>query len=133
MIEQAELDRLQEWQIRDYLPELQTMVRLQNKMRDIMARIKLTAEERISLISELQIRFEKLKKESGVSSGALPFQPAFIAPPSPPPAEVFKPLADKGIRPDAALKVELNEKKPKENNKSGDASALSPIITRIIR
>ena len=78
-------------------------------MKDIMARKKLTAEERINLISELQIRFEKLKKETGVLSGALPPQAVFAAPPSPPHAEVPKPLADKGIRPDAALEVEENE------------------------
>ena len=109
LIEQAELDRLQQRQIRDYSPELQTMVRLQNQMRDIMARKKLTGKEQINLILELQIRLEKLKKETGVLSGALPPQAAFAAPPSPPPAEVPKPVADKFIRPDAALEVEENE------------------------
>ena len=61
-----------------------------------MARKPLTAEERINLISELQIQFEKLKKTTGVLSGALQPQAAFATPP-PPPAEVPKPLADKGI------------------------------------
>ena len=62
-IEQAELDRLQQRQLRDYLPELQAMARLQNEIRDIMARKKLSAEKRLNLISDLQIWFDKLKKK----------------------------------------------------------------------
>ena len=44
LIEQAELDRLQQRQLRDYSPELQTMGRLLNNIRDIMASKKLSAE-----------------------------------------------------------------------------------------
>ena len=62
LIEQGELDRLQERQLRDYSPELQSMARLQNHIRDIMGRKNLTAEERLNLISGEQIRFDKLKK-----------------------------------------------------------------------
>ena len=62
-------------------------------MRDIMSRKKLTSEKRINLISELQIRFDKLKKETGVLSGFMPAQAAFVAPQSLPPAEVPKTLA----------------------------------------
>ena len=135
LIEQAELDRLQQRQIRDYSPELQTMVRLQNQMRDIMARKKLTAEERINLISELQIRFDKLKKETGVLSGAMPPQAAPEAPP-PPPGDVPNILAAKGIGPDAALEKkekEQDEVPEKGEDLSGEASALSPMMSRIIR
>ena len=71
LIEQAELDRLQQRQQRDYSPELQAMGRLLNEIRDIMANKKLSAEERMNMISGLQIRFDKLKKEIGVLSGAL--------------------------------------------------------------
>ena len=45
LIEQAELDRLQQRQLREYLPELQAMVRLLNNMMDITANKKLNAEE----------------------------------------------------------------------------------------
>ena len=55
MIEQAELDRLQQRQIREHSPELQVMARLLNNMRDIMANKKLTAEERFYSISDMQI------------------------------------------------------------------------------
>ena len=66
MIEQAELDRLQQRQLRDYSPELQAMGRLLNDIRDIMARKKLSAEERMNMISGLQIQFDKLKKNWSV-------------------------------------------------------------------
>ena len=60
LIEQAELDRLQQRQLRDYSPELQVMGRLLNDIRDIMARTNLSAEERMNMIFSLQIRFDKL-------------------------------------------------------------------------
>ena len=64
LIEQAELDRLQQRQLREYSPELQAMVRLLNNMMDITANKKLNAEERLNSISGLQIQFDKLKKET---------------------------------------------------------------------
>ena len=66
LIEQAVLDRYQQRQLRDYLPELQVMGRLLNNIRDIMARTKLSAEERMNMISGLQIRFDKLNNNWSV-------------------------------------------------------------------
>ena len=66
LIEQAELDRLQQRQLRDYSLELQAMGRLLNYIRDIMANTKLSAEERMNMISGLQIRFDKLKNKWSV-------------------------------------------------------------------
>ena len=63
LIEQAELDRLQQRQLRDYSPELQAMARLLNDIRDIMANKTLSADERMNIISSLQIRFDKLEKK----------------------------------------------------------------------
>ena len=54
-IEQAELDRLLQLQLREYLFELQTKVRLLNNMMDITANKKLNAEERLNSISSFQI------------------------------------------------------------------------------
>ena len=62
LIEQAELDRLQQRQLREYSAELQAMVRLLNNMMDITANKKLNAEERLNSISCLQIQFDKVKK-----------------------------------------------------------------------
>ena len=99
MIEQAELDRLQQRQIREHSPELQAMARLLNNMRDIMANKKLTAEERLNSISDMQIRFDKLKKETGVLSGALPARPALEPPPAAPQMQL-QVVAEKGIGPE---------------------------------
>ena len=61
LIEQAELDRLQQRQLRDYSPELQAIGCLLNDIRDIMASKNLSAEERMNMMSGLQFRFNKLK------------------------------------------------------------------------
>ena len=53
LIEQAELDRLQQRQLREHSPELQAMVRLLNNMWNIAAKKKITAKERLNSISEL--------------------------------------------------------------------------------
>ena len=95
LIEQGELDRLQQRQIRDYSPELQSMARLQNHIRDIMSRENLSAEERLNFISGEQIYFDKLKKETGVLSGALPVQAA-PAPQPPTPSVLTKVQAKQG-------------------------------------
>ena len=60
LIEQTELYRLQQRQLREYSPELQAMVRLLNNMIDITANKKLNAEERSNSITGLQIQFDKL-------------------------------------------------------------------------
>ena len=78
------------------------MARLLNKIRYIMSRKKLTAKERINMISGLQIRFYKLKKTTFVLSAALPAQAA-PAQPSPAPAVLPNILAEQGIGPDIVL------------------------------
>ena len=80
LIEQAELDRLQQRQLREYSPELQAMVRLLNNMRDITANKKLNAAKCLNSISGLQIQFDKLKKDTGLLSGAIQPQVAHEAP-----------------------------------------------------
>ena len=126
MIEQAELDRLQQRQLREHSPELQAMVRLLKNMRDITDNKKLTAEEQLKSISGLQIQFDKLKKETGLLSGTMPPQVAFEALPAARPVQP-KVLADKGIGPE----IELEEDKQyedvlEEKDKSAQASAMSP-------
>ena len=62
LIEQAELDGLQQRQLREHSPEIQALVRLLHNMWEITANKKLKAEERLNLISGLKIQFDKLKK-----------------------------------------------------------------------
>ena len=81
------------------------MARLQNHIRDIISRKNLSAEERLNLISGEQIYFDKLKKETGVLSGALPVQAA-PAPQLPTPSVLHKVQAEKGIGSDIASEDE---------------------------
>ena len=135
LIEQAELDRYQQRQIREHSPELQAIARLLNDMRDIMANKKLTAEKRLNSISDMQIRFDKLKKETGVLSRALPAKPTLEPPPAAPQMQL-KVLAEKGI----GLENEPEEEEEKqyedildEKDKSAQTNALSPQMARVIR
>ena len=73
-----------------------------------MANKKLTGEERLNSISDMQIQFDKLKKETGVLSGALQARPALEPPPAAPQMQL-KVLAEKGIQPEMEPEEE-NEK-----------------------
>ena len=55
LIKQAELDRLRQQMLREYLLELYAMVRLLSNLINITANTKLNAEKRLNLISYLQI------------------------------------------------------------------------------
>jgi len=69
LIEEGELDRLQQRQLRDYSPELQSMANLQTRMAEILARSDLSAQEKLNLLSGQRNRFDKIKKYIGVLSG----------------------------------------------------------------
>ena len=115
LIEQAEFDCLQQRQLRDYSPELQVMGRLLNDIRDIMASKTLSAEERINMISGMQIRFDKLNKETGVLSGVL-LAKAVSAPLPPAPAVLPKILAEKGFVPDIVFEKNEEEQGEEDEN-----------------
>ena len=135
LIEQAELDRLQQRQLREYSPELQAMVRLLINMMDITANKTLNAEERLNSISGLQIQFDKLKKETGLLSGAIQPQLAHEAPLAARPVQPNV-LADKGIGSEIEPDKEEQEKQYEdvldEKNKSDQSSALSPQMAKVI-
>ena len=84
----------------------------------------------------MQIQFDKLKKDTGLLSGA--FQPQVVHE-TPLAARPVQPngLADKGIgseiEPDKEEQEEQYEDVLDEKDKSGQASALSPQMARVIR
>ena len=85
-------------------------------------------------ISDMQIWFDKLKKETGVLSGALPARPAFEPPPAAPQIQL-KALTETGIGPET--EPEEDEEKQYENildekDKSPLARALSPQMAKVI-
>ena len=131
MIDQGELDRLQQHQLREHSPELQKMVCLLHNMRNITNKRKLTAEERLNSISGLQIQFDKLKTVTGLLSVAIPPQ---VAPEALPAAQPLKNnvLADKGITPEEEEQEEQYENELEDKDKSDQASALSRQMARVI-
>ena len=136
LIELAELNRVQQRQLREYSPELQAMERLLNNMMKITANKKLNADKRLNSISGLQIQFDKLKTETGLLSGAIKFQVAHKAPLAARPVQPNV-LADKGvgseIKPEKEDQKEQYEDLLEGKDKSDQASALSFQMARVIR
>ena len=112
------------------------MVRLLNNILDITANKKLNAEERLNSISGLHIQFDKLKKETGLLSGAIQPHLAHEAPLATRPVQPNV-LADKGIRSEFEPEREEQDKQYEdvldEKDKSHQASILSSQMERVIR
>ena len=84
MIDAAELDRMQQSQIRNYSPELHSLAELQNQMIEIIGNKTLSSDQKLNLLSNYQGRFDKLKKETGVLVGATTEPDAPANEPEPP-------------------------------------------------
>ena len=76
LIEQAELDRLQQRQLRDYSPELHSMAALHRQTMDVLSRKDLDEGGKLSLLSSIDARFNQLKRETNT----LGSKPALKAP-----------------------------------------------------
>ena len=87
LVDEAELDRLQQRQLREYSPELASLARLKSNMDSILRSSNLSPQEKLTRLAAVQGRFEKIRKDAGVLSStaaaaiALPPQ---VAPPQPP-------------------------------------------------
>ena len=64
LIEQAELDRLQQRQLRDYSPELHSMAALHRQTMDILSRKDLDEGAKLKMLSTIDSRFNQLKRET---------------------------------------------------------------------
>ena len=72
LVEQAELNRMQKRQLKEYLPELHFLAWLQTHMAGTLARKDLSTEQKLQLLSSYQSRFDKLQRDTGIlSSGSL--------------------------------------------------------------
>lgn len=69
LIDAAELDRMQQSQIRTYSPELHSLAQLHNQMIEIIGNKALSSDQKLNLLSNYQGRFDKLKKQTGVLVG----------------------------------------------------------------
>ena len=71
-MEQAELKRMQQRQLKEYSPELHSLARLQTYMAETLARNDLSTEQKLHILNSYQSRFDKLQRDTGVlSSGSL--------------------------------------------------------------
>jgi len=70
LIEQGELERMQQRQLREYTPEMHSLANIHTEMRKVFDNKKLTPTQKLTLLATYTSRFDKLKKETGALSGA---------------------------------------------------------------
>ena len=119
LVEQAELDRMQQRQLKEYSPELHSLARLQTYMAKTLGRNDLTTEQKLQLLSSYQSRFDKLQRDTGVlSNGPL----SSANPPNATPQPSTK-AADDGALSGAAPNLNTL---PKHDLKDGKSHKLTP-------
>jgi len=87
LVEQAELDRMQQRQLKDYSPELHSLANLQTMMAHTLARKDLASGQKLALLNTYQGRFDKLQRDTGAAQSA-PAAAAAAAPPAAAPTRV---------------------------------------------
>ena len=70
LVDEAELDRLQQRQLREYSPELASLSRLKSDMDSILRRYGLSPQEKLTRLAAVQGRFEKIRKDACVLSSS---------------------------------------------------------------
>ena len=110
LVEQGELDRLRERQIRDYSPEIRSMVKIQDEIQQILLRTDLSPQQKLDLLSVPQSRFDHLKAETNTLQG----QTASASP------EVPKPVEKKATEKKATEKKVAEKPKEKVDGDEAD-------------
>ena len=94
LVEEAELDRLQQRQLREYSPELATLARMKSDMDSILRHSKLSPQEKLTRLAVVQGRFEKIRKDAGVLSSSAAIASAPQVAETPPTANADDESAD---------------------------------------
>ena len=85
LVDEAEMDRLQQRQLRESSPELASLSRLKSDMDSILRRSNLTPQEKLTRLAAVQGRFEKIRQDAGVvfssAAAAIASSPQMAAPP----------------------------------------------------
>ena len=123
LVEQGELDRLRERQIRDYSPEIRSMVKIQDDIHQILLRTDLSPQQKLDMLSVPQARFDHLKAETNTLQG----QTASASPEVPKPAE--KKAAEKKATEKKATEKKVAEK-PKEKVDGDEADEEDNVDTQ---
>ena len=63
LVDEAELDRLQQRQIREYFPELASLARFKSNTDSILRRSNLSPQEKLNRLAALQGRLEQKKQK----------------------------------------------------------------------
>ena len=121
LVDEAELDRLQQRQIREYSPEIASLSRLKSDMDIILRHSGLTPQEKLNKLATVQGRFEKIRKDAGVLSSSV----AAIAPPQVPTAP-----PPEGAKGDEEEEEEENAPKP-ESGPEDIPDPLSPTSKKV--
>ena len=69
LVEEGEYDRLRQRQFKDDSPEIRTIMKLEQQIVENMARKDLDTQQKLDLISGLQMRFYQLKEETNTQTG----------------------------------------------------------------
>ena len=123
LVEQGELDRLRERQIRDYSPEIRSMVKIQDDIHQILLRTDLSPQQKLDMLSVPQARFDHLKAETNTLQG----QTASASPEVPKPAE--KKVVEKKATEKKATEKKVAEK-PKEKVDGDEADEEDNVDTQ---
>ena len=126
LVDEAELDRLQQRQLREYSPELASFSRLKSDMDSIFRRLNLSPQEKLTRLAAMQGRFEKkIRKDAGVFSFS-----AAIAP-SPQMAAAQPPSTDAGYDYDEEEEEEAKNHESKEEEEEDIPDPLSPTSKKV--
>ena len=66
LVDEAELEKLQQRQLREYSPELASQSRLKSDIDSILRHSGLSPQEKLNKLATVQGRFEKIRKDAGV-------------------------------------------------------------------
>ena len=122
LVKQAELDCIQQRQLKEYPPEMHFFARLQTHMAETIFCKDLSNEHKLQLLSSYHSRFDKLQREIGVrSSGPLSSAGYLIAYPT-------IQAADNGTLSLAPLDLNTNlQQEVKDRNSSSLTQALKMV------
>ena len=66
LVKESEYERLRQTKFKGYCPEIQTILKLEQQIVEILGQKDLDLQQKLDLISGLQQRFNQLKKEPNI-------------------------------------------------------------------
>ena len=79
LIDQAELDQMQQRQLRDYSPELHSMANMQRETSKVLDRKDIGFDEKLKLLCAIDKRFDQLRRETNTLNSKTTLKVAGVA------------------------------------------------------